>query len=128
MFTIRSAQDLVYLTYVDWAHRSGLLDGRRIGVFSDRYTATSAAIAIDRLTELGHAPLAHVRSDGVGVGSEHGVEAAEHFRGAGVDVVVPFVSGSSMARMLPARRMRRATDLASSTSKLASTPPMSLAA
>jgi len=102
LFTIRTAQDLVYLTYVDWAHRSGLLDGRRIGVFSDRYTATSAAIAIDRLTSFGHAPIAHVRSDGVGVGSDHDVEAAEQFREAGVDVVVPFVSGSSMARMLRA--------------------------
>jgi ABC-type branched-subunit amino acid transport system substrate-binding protein len=102
MFTIRAAQDLVYLTYVDWAHSSGLLDGRRIGVFSDRYTATSSSIAIDRLTALGHAPVAHVPSDGVGVGSDHDVAAAERFRDAGVDVIVPFVSGSSMARMLRA--------------------------
>jgi ABC-type branched-subunit amino acid transport system substrate-binding protein len=102
MFTIRAAQDLVYLTYVDWAHSSGLLDGQRIGVFSDRYTATSASIAIDHLTALGHAPVAHVPSDGVGVGSDHDVAAAERFWDAGVDVIVPFVSGSSMARMLRA--------------------------
>ena len=100
MFTIRAAQDLVYLTFVAWAHRSGLLDGRRIGVFSDRYTARSAATAITRLEQLGHRPVAHVESDGVGVGSDHDHAAAERFAEAGVDLVLPFVSGSSMARML----------------------------
>jgi hypothetical protein len=100
LFTIRAAQDLVYLAYVGWAHRERLLEGRRIGVFSDRYTATSARAALVRLAELGHAPVVHVESDGVGVGSAHDLEAAHRFRAAGVDVVMPFVSGSSMARLL----------------------------
>jgi hypothetical protein len=102
LFTIRAAQDLVYLTYVDWAHRSGHLEGRRVGVFSDRYTATSTARAIERLARLGCAPTVHVESDGVGVGSDRDYEAARCFADAGVDVVMPFVSGSSMARMLRA--------------------------
>jgi hypothetical protein len=102
MFTVRGAQDLVYLTYVAWAHRTGRLAGCRIGVFSDRYTARSAAVAIDRLASLGHRPVVHVESDGVGVGSDHDVSAAERFAEAGVELVMPFVSGSSMARMLRA--------------------------
>ncbi len=102
MFTIRAAQDLVYLTYVEWAHREHLLDGRRIGVFSDRYTATSTQAALARLATLGHVPVAHVESDGVGVGSDHDQEAAQQFHAAGVDLVMPFVSGSSLARMLRA--------------------------
>jgi hypothetical protein len=100
LFTIRAAQDLVYLAYVGWAHGEGLLRGRRIGIFSDRYTATSTRGAIDRLTALGYAPAVHVESDGVGVGSAHDVDAAQRFQEAGVDVVLPFVSGSSLARLL----------------------------
>jgi hypothetical protein len=102
MFTVRAAQDLVYSTYAAWAHRSGRLDGRRIGVFSDRYTARSAKLAIARLEALGHAPAVHVESDGVGVGSDHDRAAADRFAEAGVELVMPFVSGSSMARMLGA--------------------------
>ena len=54
---------------------------------------------------------AHVESDGVGVGSDHDLAAAEQFHDAGVDVVLPFVSGSSLARMLarsPTRSSYRA--------------------
>ena len=102
LFTIRAAQDLVYLAYVGWAQQQGLLDGRRIGVFSDRYTATSTRAVLDRLAALGHRPAVHVESDGVGVGSAHDLEAARHFHDAGVDVVLPFVSGSSLARLLRA--------------------------
>jgi hypothetical protein len=102
LFTIRAAQDLVYLACIGWAHRRGLLDGRRIGVFSDRYTATSTQAAIDRLDALGYVPAVHVASDGVGVGSAHDVEAARRFQNAGVEVVLPFVSGSSLARLLNA--------------------------
>lgn len=102
LFTIRAAQDLVYLAYVGWAHQVGLLDGRRIGVFSDRYTATSMRAALDRLAALGHRPAVHVESDGVGVGSAHDLAAARRFHDAGVDLVLPFVSGSSLARLLRA--------------------------
>lgn len=100
LFTVRAAQDLVYLAYVGWAHRRGLLAGRRIGVFSDRYTATSTRCALARLAELDYHPVVHVESDGVGVGSDHDLEAARRFQEADVDVVMPFVSGSSMARLL----------------------------
>jgi hypothetical protein len=102
LFTIRAAQDLVYLAYVGWAHQEGLLDGRRLGVFSDCYTATSTRAVLDRLAVLGHRPAVHVESDGVGVGSAHDLEAARRFHEAGVDVVLPFVSGSSLARLLRA--------------------------
>lgn len=102
LFTVRAAQDLVYLAYVGWTHRRGVLHGRRVGVFSDRYTAASTARAMARLAELGYSIAVHVESDGVGVGSEHDFEAAQRFRDAGVDVVMPFVSGSSMARLLRA--------------------------
>ena len=102
LFTIRAAQDLVYLAYVGWAHRRGILAGRRIGIFSDRYTATSTGHAVARLAELGYRPTVHIESDGVGVGSDHDVEAARRFRDSDVDLVMPFVSGSSMARLLRA--------------------------
>jgi hypothetical protein len=100
LFTIRAAQDVVYLTYVDWAHRTGRLDGRTIGVFSDRYTDYSTAVALERLASYGHRVAEHVTSDGVGVGSDHDREAAERFAAAEVDLVMPFVSGSSLARLL----------------------------
>jgi len=100
LFTIRCAQDIVYLTYVAWAHRTGRLDGRRIGVFSDRYTATSAALAMQRLAELGHPVAVHVPSDGVGVGSDHDQDVVRRFADGGVDLMMPFVSGSSLARAL----------------------------
>ena len=102
LFTVRAAQDLVYLTYVEWAHASGRLDRGRIGVFSDRYTAGSAAIAIARLGELGSPVADHIASDGVGVGSDHDAIAARRFAEAGVDIVMPFVSGSSLAGFLRA--------------------------
>ena len=102
LFTIRAAQDLVYLAYVGWAHGEGLLQGRRIGIFSDRFTATSTRAAIDRLTALGYTPAVHVESDGVGVGSAHDIDAAKRFQEGGVEVVLPFVSGSSLARLLRA--------------------------
>ena len=102
LFTVRAAQDLVYLTYVEWAHASGRLDRGRIGVFSDRYTAGSAAIAIARLGELGAPVVDHIASDGVGVGSDHDIIAARRFAEAGVDIVMPFVSGSSLAGFLRA--------------------------
>ena len=100
LFTIRCAQDIVYLTYAAWAHRTGSLEGRRIGVFSDRYTATSAALAMRRLDELGHPVAVHVASDGLGVGSDHDQEVVRRFADAGVDLMMPFVSGSSLARAL----------------------------
>jgi hypothetical protein len=99
LFTIRAAQDLVYLTYIGWAHHTGRLAGRRIGVFSDRYTDVSTRVALERLRALGHEPSVHLTSDGVGVGSDHDREAAERFASAGVDLVMPFVSGSSLARV-----------------------------
>lgn len=102
LFTIRAAQDLVYLTYIEWAHTRGHLADRRIGVFSDRYTATSTGRALSRMEQLGYEPACHVESDGVGVGSDHDAEAARRFAESGVDLVMPFVSGSSLARMLRA--------------------------
>ena len=100
LFTIRCAQDLVYLTYARWAHESGRLDGRTIGVFSDRYTATSTAIAVSQLAQNGHRVAAHVDSDGVGVASDRDAEAAQILADADVDLLLPFVSGSSLAAML----------------------------
>lgn len=102
LFTIRGAQDLVYLTYARWAHRTGRLDGRRIGVFSDRYTATSTAAVIESLGREGHRVAVHVDSDGVGVASDRDSFAAQAFADGGVDLIMPFVSGSSLARMLVA--------------------------
>lgn len=102
LFTVRAAQDLVYLSYVEWAHATGRLGGRRIGVFSDRYTATSTAAAITRLSEHGYPVQVHVTSDGVGVGSERDTDAARQFADAGVDLIMPFVSGSSLAGLLQA--------------------------
>lgn len=102
LFTVRAAQDLVYLAYVGWAHRRGLLAGRRIGVFSDRYTATSTSGALAKLAELGYEAVVHVESDGVGVGSDHDLEAARRFKEENIEVVMPFVSGSSLARLLRA--------------------------
>lgn len=100
LFTIRCAQDLVYRTYAQWAHDTGRLDGRTIGVFSDRYTAVSTGIAIEYLSQKGHRVAVHVDSDGVGVGSDRDALAARTFADARVDLVMPFVSGSSLAGML----------------------------
>lgn len=102
LFTIRGAQDLVYLAYARWAHDTGRLDGRRIGVFSDRYTATSTAGVVEALVLRGHRVAVHVDSDGVGVGSESDSFAAQAFAEGDVDLVMPFVSGSSLAAMLAA--------------------------
>ena len=100
LFTLRTAQDVIYTTFVRWAHRNGHLDGRRIGIFSDRFTRTSTDAAIAELTALGHAVTTHVQSDGAGVGSDHDLEAAQRFSADGVDTILPFVSGSSLVRML----------------------------
>jgi hypothetical protein len=100
LFTLRTAQDVIYTTFVRWAHRSGHLDGRRIGIFSDRFTRTSADAAIAELHTLGHVVTTDVRSDGAGVGSDHDLEAAERFHADGVDTILPFVSGSSLVQML----------------------------
>ena len=43
----------------------------------------------------------------MGVGSDHDVSAAEQFRDAEIDVVVPFVSGSSIWRACCVSPMRR---------------------
>jgi len=42
----------------------------------------------------------HVSSDGVGVGSDHDQEVVRRFADGGVDLMMPFVSGSSLARAL----------------------------
>ncbi len=82
---------------------SGLFDGRRIGVFSDRYTATSTPTAIARLATLGHAPVAHVDPTASGVGSDHDRTRPPSVPGTRASTsIVPFVSGSSLARMLRA--------------------------
>lgn len=102
MFTLRAAQDVLYRSFVGWAHRRGLFDGRAIGVFSDRFTSESAAQAVAALTSLGHAVATSVDSDGAGVGSDRDRHAAERFQADGVDVVIPFVSGSSLIDFLEA--------------------------
>ena len=100
LFTLRAAQDLVYVTFVRWAHRRGLLDGSRIGAFSDRFTSVSTECALAELASLGQRIVTHVRSDGAGVGSDNDEQAARHFQTIGVDTILPFVSGSSLARTL----------------------------
>jgi Periplasmic binding protein len=95
LFTLRTAQDVLYRAAVRWADTNGWLDERRIGVFSDRLTERSAAAAGDELDRLGHVVRAWVRSDGTGVGSDADESAVTTFVDAGVEVVFPFVGGSS---------------------------------
>lgn len=105
LFTIRAAQDVLYRSFIRWAYGRGTFDvGVRLGIFSDRYTETSTLAALDELTKVGCAGdrIVHLRSDGLGYGSEDDVSAAEAFRAAGVDVLLPFVSGSSLVELLRA--------------------------
>ena len=95
LFTLRTAQDVLYRAAVRWADSNGWLAGRRIGVFSDRLTEQSAAEACDELNRLGHDVRTWIRSDGTGVGSEADESAVTTFADAGVEVVFPFVGGSS---------------------------------
>ena len=95
LFTLRTAQDVLYRAAVRWADSSGWLAGRRIGVFSDRLTELSAEAACDELNRLGHDVQVWIHSDGTGVGSDADESAAPTFADAGVDVVFPFVGGSS---------------------------------
>jgi hypothetical protein len=95
LFTLRTAQDVLYRAAVRWADSSGWLTGRRIGVFSDRLTEQSAAAACDELSGLGHDVRSWIRSDGTGVGSDADESAVTTFAEVGVEVVFPFVGGSS---------------------------------
>jgi hypothetical protein len=101
LFTLRCAQDVLYRTFARWAHREQLL-GSRIGMFTDRYTRSSAEVARATLATLGHGILVHVDSDGLGYGSDQDEVAVERFRAADVDTVLPFVSGSSLVELLRA--------------------------
>jgi hypothetical protein len=95
LFTLRTAQDVLYRAAVQWANSNGWLERRRIGVFSDRLTEESAAAACDELSRLGHDVRTWIRSDGTGVGSDADESAVRTFSDAGVEVVFPFVGGSS---------------------------------
>ena len=53
LFTLRAAQDLIYVTFVRWAYRRGLLDGSRIGAFSDRFTSVRTECSSTELASLG---------------------------------------------------------------------------
>ncbi|HMG41354.1 MAG TPA: hypothetical protein VK611_08490 [Acidimicrobiales bacterium] len=101
LFTIRTAQDVLYRAFIRWAAARGAFDGSpRIGVFSDRYTETSTNAALAELERLGHHDVVRVRSDGLGYGSDDDVDAATRFRDEGVTVLLPFVSGSSLVELL----------------------------
>ncbi len=102
MFTLRAAQDLLYRAFVRWAHRERLVRDARLGVFDDRFTRESTRAAIEELRALGHDVAVHVSADGAGYGSDHDDVAAERFADAGVDAVLPFVSGSSLIQLLAA--------------------------
>lgn len=102
MFTIRAAQDVLYRAFVRWADRRGLLDGKTVGVFSDRFTRESATQAVAELRALGHMVAAYVDSDGAGIGSDRDRSTAERFRADGIDALIPFVSGSSLIALLEA--------------------------
>jgi hypothetical protein len=95
LFKLRTAQDVLYRAAVRWADSNGWLTGRRIGVFSDRLTEQSAAAACDELSGLGHDVRSWIRSDGTGVGSDADESAVTTFADVGVEVVFPFVGGSS---------------------------------
>jgi hypothetical protein len=95
LFTLRTAQDVLYRAAVRWADSSGWLAGRRIGVFSDRLTEQSAEAACEELRRLDHDVVVWIPSDGTGVGSDADESAVPTFVDAGVDVVFPFVGGSS---------------------------------
>jgi hypothetical protein len=95
LFTLRTAQDVLYRAAARWADTNGWLAGRRIGVFSDRLTEQSAEAAGEELRRLGHEVAVWIRSDGTGVGSDADESAVPTFADAGVDVVFPFVGGSS---------------------------------
>lgn len=105
LFTLRAAQDVLYRSFVRWAVREGLLDGA-VGVFSDRFTRESAAAAKEELEALGCDVRLHVDSDGAGVGSDQDESAAARFHDVGVDIVLPFVSGSSLIELLKASEER----------------------
>lgn len=101
LFTIRTAQDVLYRAFIGWAAARGAFDGSpRIGVFSDRYTETSTNAALAALERLGHHDVVRIRSDGLGYGSDDDVDAATRFRDEGVTVLLPFVSGSSLVELL----------------------------
>ena len=102
LFTLRPAQDVLYRSFVAWAHAGGHLDGRVIGIFCDRLTRQSSAAAIDELNRLGHDVRTLIDSDGIGVGSEHDESAPARFAAEGVDLLLGFVGGSSWINTLRA--------------------------
>ncbi len=102
LFTLRAAQDVLYRSFVAWAHAGGHLDGRVIGIFCDRLTRQATAAAIDALRRLGHDVRTVIDSDGIGVGSEHDESAPARFAGDGVDLLLGFVGGSSWINTLRA--------------------------
>jgi hypothetical protein len=100
LFTLRTAQDVLYRSYVRWAHQRGFLTGRRIGIFSDRFTTASSRAAEAELAAHGHDVVLHVESDGLGYGSSVDGSAADRFHAAHVELLLPFVSGSSLVELL----------------------------
>ncbi len=102
LFTLRTAQDELYRGFVRWAANGGRLDGRTIGVFSDRLTRQATAAALEQLEQAGHPAHAVVHSEGRGVGSEQDDSVPVRFRADGVDLVLGFVGGSSWIATLRA--------------------------
>ena len=102
LFTLRTAQDVLYRSFVRWAQRGGHLDGRVIGVFCDRLTRRSAAAAVDELHRMDHEVRTVIDSEGLGAGSEHDGSAPVRFAADGVDLVLGFVGGSSWINTLHA--------------------------
>ena len=126
LFTLRTAQDVLYRSFVRWAQRGGHLDGRVIGVFCDRLTRQSAAAAVDELHRLGH----EVRTvDRLRGASERAASTTSRPRSASPPTastcVLGFVGGSSWINTLARRRPPSATDRTSSTWRRGSTPTTS---
>jgi hypothetical protein len=99
-FTLHSDLTVFFRQYIDWADQQGLLKDHKIGIYADDSAKESVDAAKDELSKLGYTITSEVTTNGAGVGSNSDQLAIQKFQQAGVDLMLPFVGGSSLINAL----------------------------
>ncbi|MGE0141543.1 MAG: ABC transporter substrate-binding protein [Ilumatobacteraceae bacterium] len=103
MFTMKPDTSESVRLLVNWASGSGMLDGKKVGLYWESGHSVAADLFKELLADTGATLASEVESGGQGsVGAEQDGLAAQRFAADGVDLVVFLVGSSSMVNFIQA--------------------------
>lgn len=101
-FTIAMSTDRMFRNWIHWASARGLLEGRRIGLYSgtDALSKHLVASVESQLQRFGQRPVVKVATDAPATGGPQDVIAAQRFQAERVDLALLMVSSIAQGNFM----------------------------